>query len=54
MPFNADVRYVPGKSLMLADALSRSPLPHTAENEGDVEEVVGYVEAINAGLPIRK
>ena len=43
MPFNTDVRYVPGKSLILADALSRSPLPHTNEDEGDAEEVFAYI-----------
>ena len=52
MPFNADVQYVPGKSLILADALSISPLPHTAEDEWDAEEVFEYVEAIEAGLQI--
>jgi len=53
MPFNADVRYVTGKSLIFADALSRSPLPYTAENEDGAEEVFAYVEAIKAGLPIQ-
>jgi transposase InsO family protein len=50
--FNAVVRYVPGKDLLIADCLSRSPLPF---NPGDVEaaeEVDAHVDMLRASWPI--
>ena len=51
MRFNPHVRHVPGKTLTIADALSRSPLPHTAEDEKRVEEIEMYIETVTKCLP---
>ena len=52
MRFNADVRHVLGKSLVIADALSRSPLDHSPADK-DIEETVSeYVDAVEASWPI--
>ena len=51
MRFNTWVRHVPGKTLTIADALSRNPLPHTAEDEKRVEETEEYIANVAAGLP---
>ena len=45
------VRYVPGKELLVADALSRSPVEKL--DEGMAEEMETYVKAISmAGIPV--
>ena len=46
MRFNADVFHVPGKEIVIADALSRSPVPHTAEDEEVAEVVTAYVNGV--------
>jgi len=51
MRFNAKVRHVPGKHLLVADALSRSPLPHTEEDIKQAEAVSHYVATVTACLP---
>ena len=50
--FNPEVTHVPGKSLVIADALSRNPMPHTRKDEQCTEEVVEYVDAIQALWPV--
>ena len=44
--FNADVIHVPGKDLIIADTLSRRPLPHNASDEAKAEEVNTYVHVL--------
>ena len=51
MRFNPQVRYVPGKQLALADALSRFPLPHTQEDEKKVDEVIEFIESVEVSWP---
>ena len=50
--FNPDVIHVPGKSLVIADALSRHPLPHTNSDEAATEDITEHVEAIQALWPV--
>jgi hypothetical protein len=52
MRFNADVVHVPGKQLVIADALSRSPLPHSEVDDADAEEVEAHVDLIQTTRPI--
>ena len=51
MRFNPRVVHVPGKDLVIADTLSRSPIAHTAEDEMMVEEVEEYLQSAAACLP---
>ena len=51
MRFNPRVKHVPGKELIIADTLSRSPLKHTVEDEKKVEEIKEYEESVKACLP---
>ena len=46
MRFNADVCHVPGKEIVIVDALYRSPVPHTAEDEEVTEVVTAYVDGV--------
>ena len=46
MRFNADVCHVPGKEIVIADALFRSSVPHTAEDEEVAEVVTAYVDVV--------
>ena len=47
--FNPEVIHVPGKSLVIADSLSRRPLPHSVEDVELAQEVVAYVENVERG-----
>ena len=41
--FNARARHVPGKKLVIAEALSRKPLPYYSSDTATVEEFAEYV-----------
>jgi hypothetical protein len=49
MRFNATVRHVPGKDNIVADTLSRAPLPNTGED--DSESINEYIESVKATWP---
>lgn len=51
MRFNLTAVHVPGKQLVVADALSRSPLSHDTESETD-QQVKAYVEAVVTNKPV--
>jgi transposase InsO family protein len=50
--FNAVVRHVPGKDLVIADCLSRSPLPYNPSDVEAAEEVDAHVDMLRASWPI--
>ncbi|KAL8586722.1 hypothetical protein ACOMHN_038708 [Nucella lapillus] len=52
MRFNADVIHVPGKQIVIADALSRNPVPHAAEDEEKAETVTAYVNNVESCWPV--
>uniref|UniRef100_A0A3Q2PQQ5 Gypsy retrotransposon integrase-like protein 1 n=1 Tax=Fundulus heteroclitus TaxID=8078 RepID=A0A3Q2PQQ5_FUNHE len=53
MKFNPVAEYVPGKHLVVADALSRQPMAET--DPGDLEaEVKAYVDSVEDDLRVRK
>ena len=52
MRFNPKVRHVPGKELVIADALSRAPLESTVEDGILTQEVEAYVDMIQLGWPV--
>ncbi|KAK7102680.1 hypothetical protein V1264_020867 [Littorina saxatilis] len=52
MRFNAKVQHVPGKNLVIADALSRSPLTVTKEDKDLSEVVSAYVDFVEESWPI--
>jgi hypothetical protein len=52
MRFNFEVRHVPGKELVIADALSRSPVPHSPEDEELSDEVTAYVDSVMTSKPV--
>ena len=54
MRFNYIVQHIPGKSMIVADTLSRSPLKHTAVDLKLSEDVAMYVDAVYANLPASK
>lgn len=50
MRFNYKIIHVPGKQLVLGDALSRNPLPN--QNDGDIEiQTESYLNMIVSNLP---
>ena len=51
MRFIAQVTHVPGKSLVIADALSRNPLPHNKEDEKQADSVTEYIGSVQATWP---
>ena len=51
MRFSPEVRHIPGKELVIADALSRNPVPHTASDERSADEVQLSIDAIQALWP---
>ena len=50
--FNALVRHVPGKNLIIADCLSRSPLPIEQHDVETANEVETHVDMIQSSWPI--
>ena len=50
--FNHQVEHVPGKSLVIADALSGTPLPHTAQDEKSNDDVIEHIDGIQALWPV--
>jgi hypothetical protein len=52
MRFNAVAEHVPGKELVIADALSRNPLPHTGDDALAADEVDNFVENVHAVWPV--
>jgi hypothetical protein len=50
--FNAVVRHVPDKDLVIADCLSRSPLPFNPSDVEAAEEVNAHVDMLRASWPI--
>ena len=57
MRYNPVVKYVPGKLLVIADALSRKPLEVREPQKDDIElsdDVAAYVDAIERGWPATK
>jgi transposase InsO family protein len=54
MRFNPVVRHVPGKTLVIADALSRNPIPCQVADEEKEEEITAYVNVIQAAWPATK
>jgi transposase InsO family protein len=51
MRFNPVVKHVPGKELVIADALSRKPLPLTLPDVQKAEEVEEFVDYVQASWP---
>lgn len=55
MRFSFNMKYVPGKSLVMADVLSRSPCKETTDERSadplTVDEVRAYAEGVLMGLP---
>ena len=50
--FDFNIVYVPGKNLVMADALSRAPLMAPGQHDNHLEEdVQAYVDAIFQHLP---
>lgn len=46
MRFDVEASHVPGKDLVVADTLSRSPLPVSYEEESTADEVESFVESV--------
>ena len=51
MRFNTEPVHVPGKEIVIADALSRNPVPYTI-NDGLSEAVTGYVDGIESNWSV--
>ena len=47
MRFNADVVHVPGKQIVISDALSRHPRKHTEEDELETAKIKKHVEVVD-------
>lgn len=50
MRYSFEIKYTPGKNLIIADTLSRGPLK-TEESQELAEEITAYVQSIIAGFP---
>ncbi|GBM33340.1 hypothetical protein AVEN_194946-1 [Araneus ventricosus] len=48
--YSYQVQYIPGKDLVIADALSRSPI-EGREDEELLEEITAYIQMVIATLP---
>lgn len=53
MRYDYVVKYVPGKELVIADCLSRSPLAHTNDSEELTEELDAYCNFVKEHFPIK-
>ena len=54
MRFNVKAEYVPGKELVVADALSRSPQPLKKEDEAEdklIEDIYAHLDAVKMSWP---
>jgi transposase InsO family protein len=51
MRFNPKVSHVPGKQLVIADALSRSPMPYRETDDDTVRAIAEYVDSVQAFWP---
>ena len=54
MQFNVAAEHVPGKSMVVADALSHSPLPEHVSDRELSGEVDAFVHGVEAGFPASK
>ena len=52
MRFNPSVEHVPGKMLLIADALSRAPLCHMDQDTQSTEEVLEHIDSLQALWPV--
>ena len=49
--FDFIIIHVPGKSLHIADALSRAPLKSMVDHTSDVEDIKLYIRAVVSAIP---
>lgn len=53
MRFNAKAEYAPGKTLVIADALSRSPVGESGDKDNDTEKIIAsHVDAVIHSWPV--
>ena len=52
MRINAEVHHVPGKQLVIADALSQSPVPHKAAENQEADEIEFHVSTVQSHWPV--
>ena len=52
MRFNAEVHHVPGKQLVIADALSRGPVPYKAAENQEADEIEFHVSTVQSHWPV--
>ena len=52
MRYNAKAEYSPGKSLVIADALSRSPLAPQVHRSSTEDDVKAHVDLVVSNLPV--